>query len=68
MCCAHAYASVLFSPSPLKALRERGIKGVRVPFPGRRIAHPEFLEEANHSLPARDTSRSSRSPKNNPDL
>ena len=26
-------ASVLFSPSPLKALRERGIKGVRVPSP-----------------------------------
>ena len=32
---AQAYASVFFSPSPLKALRERGTKGVRVP-PGRR--------------------------------
>ena len=68
MCCAHAYASVLFSPSTLKALRERGIKGVRVPFPVRSITHPEFLEETNHSLAARDTSRSSRSPKNNPNL
>ena len=32
---AQAYASVFFSPSPLKALRERGTKGERVP-PGRR--------------------------------
>jgi len=31
MCIAHAYASVLISPSTLKALRERGIKGERVP-------------------------------------
>ena len=27
---AQAFASVFSSPSPLKALRERGIKGVRV--------------------------------------
>ena len=31
MCVAHASPSVLISPSPLKALRERGIKGERVP-------------------------------------
>ena len=30
---AQVHASVYFSPSPLKALRERGTKGVRVPFP-----------------------------------
>ena len=28
---AHECAPILFSPSPLKALRERGTKGVRVP-------------------------------------
>ena len=31
MCVAHGSPSVLISPSPLKALRERGIKGERVP-------------------------------------
>ena len=35
MCAAHAPASVFFSPSPLKALRERGTKGERVPPWGR---------------------------------
>ena len=33
-------ASVLLSPSPLKALRERGTKGVRVPFRPRAIIAP----------------------------
>ncbi len=33
MCAAHGSAPVFFSPFPLKALRERGIKGVRVPRP-----------------------------------
>ncbi len=28
---AHAATSILISPSPLMALRERGTKGVRVP-------------------------------------
>ncbi len=31
---AQVHASVLLSPSPLLALRERGIKGVRVPLGG----------------------------------
>ena len=33
VCSAHTWASIQHSPSPLKALRERGIKGERVPFP-----------------------------------
>ena len=33
MCSAHASASVSSLPSPLKALRERGIKGESVLFP-----------------------------------
>ena len=41
MCNAHAYASVLLSPSPLMALRERGTKGVRVPLRGRGELAPE---------------------------
>ena len=34
MCMVHASASILLSPSPGKALRERGTKGVRVPLLG----------------------------------
>ena len=30
---AHVLAPIHLSPSPLKALRERGTKGERVPFP-----------------------------------
>ena len=47
--------SVLISPSPLKALRERGIKGVRVPLRGRGVPPPTTLpiphqpSEATHA-------------------
>ena len=46
MYAAHAYASVFFSPSPLKALREMGIKGVRVPSPRAESTHPEATRRA----------------------
>ena len=41
MCDAHAHASILLSPSPLMALRERGTKGVRVPQGVGSSARPE---------------------------
>ena len=46
---APASASVLISPSPLKALRERGIKGVRVPLRGRGVSPAEALESLSQS-------------------
>ena len=46
---APASASVLLSPSPLKALRERGIKGVRVPLWGRGVPPAEALESLSQS-------------------
>ena len=53
-------ASVLLSPSPLKALRERGIKGVRVPLWGRgaspQTAHLHYLNPRAILLPRPPTS------------
>ncbi len=46
MCAAYASASVLLSPSPLTALRERGTKGERVPRPMAVPAHPEANRRA----------------------
>ena len=45
-CSARTWASVLLSPSPLKALRERGTKGVRVPLWGG-AAHAESSLSVN---------------------
>jgi len=57
MCNAHAYAPVLVSPSTLKALRERGIKGERVPFPPPKCAIcPLTLpEQLYYYLPSSNT-------------
>ncbi len=52
---AHLHAPIHPSPSPLMALRERGIKGVRVP-PGRRLG-------ALSPLPQRESTRACPAPR-----